>query len=90
MGLYGGLRAQDIHQRKQLKRGQHILFLPQGVEHGYTIRSDEPVRLLVVAFPTRTAAHPGWGGFITDVEAQGELVANPTQSGKHGASTLGT
>jgi len=25
MGLYGGLRAQDIHQRKQLKRGQHIL-----------------------------------------------------------------
>jgi len=25
MGLYGELRAQDIHQRKQLKRGQHIL-----------------------------------------------------------------
>jgi DNA-damage-inducible protein D len=25
MGLYGGLRAQDIHQRKHLKRGQHIL-----------------------------------------------------------------
>lgn len=25
MGLYGGLRAQDIHQRKQLTRGQHIL-----------------------------------------------------------------
>src|SRR6478672_4867709 len=25
MGLYGGLRAQDIHQRKQLKRGQHFL-----------------------------------------------------------------
>lgn len=25
MGLYGGLRAQDIHQRKQLGRGQHIL-----------------------------------------------------------------
>ena len=25
MGLYGGLRAQDIHRRKGLKRGQHIL-----------------------------------------------------------------
>jgi DNA-damage-inducible protein D len=25
MGLYGGLSAQDIHQHKQLKRGQHIL-----------------------------------------------------------------
>ena len=25
MGLYGGLRAQDIHRRKELKRGQHIL-----------------------------------------------------------------
>jgi DNA-damage-inducible protein D len=25
MGLYGGLRSQDIHERKRLKRGQHIL-----------------------------------------------------------------
>ncbi len=25
MGLYGGLRARDIHTRKQLKRNQHIL-----------------------------------------------------------------
>jgi DNA-damage-inducible protein D len=25
MGLYGGLRARDIHQRKALKRSQHIL-----------------------------------------------------------------
>ena len=25
MGLYGGLRAQDIHRRKELKRGQQIL-----------------------------------------------------------------
>ena len=25
MGLYGGLRAQDIHQRKDLKPGQHLL-----------------------------------------------------------------
>jgi DNA-damage-inducible protein D len=25
MGLYGGLKAQDIHQRKSLKKSQHIL-----------------------------------------------------------------
>jgi DNA-damage-inducible protein D len=25
MGLYGGLRAQDIHRRKGLKKGQQIL-----------------------------------------------------------------
>ena len=25
MGLYGGLGAQDIHARKKLKKGQHIL-----------------------------------------------------------------
>src|SRR3954451_22099430 len=43
-----------------------FIFLPQGVEHGYTIRSDEPVRLLVVTCPTRTAADQGWGGFIAD------------------------
>jgi quercetin dioxygenase-like cupin family protein len=67
-----------------------FVFLPQGVEHGYTIRSDAPVRLLVVTFPTRTATHPGWGGFIGDVEAQGEFMAEPKQSSKHGASTPGT
>jgi len=53
-----------------------FIFLPQGVEHGYTIRSAEPVRLLVVTFPTR-AAEQGWGGFIADVEGQGELLAQP-------------
>jgi quercetin dioxygenase-like cupin family protein len=54
-----------------------FIFLPQGVEHGYTIRSNEPVRLFVVTFPTRTTDDPGWGGFIADVEAQGELLAQP-------------
>ncbi len=53
-----------------------FIFLPQGIEHGYTIRSDDPVRLLVVTFPTRAAAQ-GWGGFIADVEAQGELLTHP-------------
>jgi quercetin dioxygenase-like cupin family protein len=54
-----------------------MIYLPQGLKHGYTIRSAEPVRLLVVAFPTRSAEGVGWGGFIADVEAQGEPVAAP-------------
>ena len=54
-----------------------LIYLPQGIEHGYTIRSDGSVRLIVVAFPTRAAAGVGWGGFIADVEAQGDLVAKP-------------
>lgn len=53
-----------------------FMYLPQGVEHGYTIRSDEPVRLLVVTFPTQIR-ETGWGGYVADVEGQGELVAAP-------------
>jgi quercetin dioxygenase-like cupin family protein len=56
-----------------------FVYLPQGIQHGYTIRSDGLVRLLVVAFPTRAAAGEGWGGFIADVERDGELVAGPQQ-----------
>jgi len=58
-----------------------LIYLPQGIEHGYTIRSDGSVRLIAVAFPTRAAAGVGWGGFIADVEAQGEPVAKPEQQG---------
>jgi hypothetical protein len=49
------------------------------MKHGYTIRSEGPVRLLVVTFPTRTVSGEGWGGFIADVESQGELVVGPKQ-----------
>jgi len=44
-----------------------FVFLPCGLKHGYTIRSDEPVRLLVVTSPVRKEAG-GWGGFVGDVE----------------------
>jgi quercetin dioxygenase-like cupin family protein len=54
-----------------------FMYLPQGVEHGYTIRREGPVRLIVVTFPKRVASGKGWGGFIADVEQQGELVAVP-------------
>jgi quercetin dioxygenase-like cupin family protein len=63
-----------------------FIYLPQGIKHGYTIRSDGTVHLIVVAFPTRAAEGVGWGGFIADVEAQGELLAEP-QSGGASAAT---
>lgn len=54
-----------------------FIYLPQGVEHGYTIRSAGPVRLLVITFPTRAPAAGGWDGFVADLEKQGELLIRP-------------
>jgi quercetin dioxygenase-like cupin family protein len=60
-----------------LEKGGFI-FLPRGIQHGYTIRSAEPVRLLVVTAPVREGASGGWGGFVSDMElGQGELIAKP-------------
>ena len=49
-----------------------FMFLPCGIKHGYTIRSDGAVQLLVVTFPVRENSGEGWGGFIADIERQGE------------------
>jgi quercetin dioxygenase-like cupin family protein len=57
-----------------------FIYLPQGIEHGYTIRNEGDVRLIVVTFPTRAASGEGWGGFIADVEEQGERVTEPPKS----------
>ncbi len=56
-----------------------FVFLPQGIEHGYTIRSAGPVRLLVVTAPAR---QPGesWGGFVADFESTGDLVGQPSRA----------
>lgn len=56
-----------------------FIFLPRGVEHGYTIHDDDPVRLIVVTSPVREGSSGGWGGFVSDMElvGQGELVAKP-------------
>ena len=60
-----------------LEKGGFV-FLPCGVEHSYTIRSQEPVRLIVVTAPGREGVSSGWGGFVSDLElGQGELVAAP-------------
>jgi quercetin dioxygenase-like cupin family protein len=55
-----------------------FIFLPRGIPHGYTLRSEGPVRLLVITSPVRAGASGGWGGFVADIElGQGELVAKP-------------
>jgi quercetin dioxygenase-like cupin family protein len=59
-----------------------FIFLPHGIEHSYTIRSQDPVRLIVVTSPVRDGSSGGWGGFTGDMESgQGELIAKP----KHAA-----
>jgi quercetin dioxygenase-like cupin family protein len=60
-----------------LEKGGFV-FLPHGVEHSYTICSQEPVRLIVVTTPAREGTSGGWGGFVADMElGQGELIAEP-------------
>jgi quercetin dioxygenase-like cupin family protein len=55
-----------------------FIFLPRGIQHGYTIRCDNPVRLIVVTSPVREGSSGGWGGFVSDMESgQGELIAKP-------------
>ena len=55
-----------------------FIFLPCGIEHGYTIHGEEAVRLLVVTTPVCKQTG-GWGGFVADMElGQGELIAAPS------------
>ncbi|MFN8492521.1 MAG: cupin domain-containing protein [Caldilineaceae bacterium] len=58
-----------------------LIFLPRGIEHGYTIRSAGLVRLLVVTAPVRDGVSGGWGGFVADMElGQGELISTSCPS----------
>ena len=52
-------------------RAGSFVFLPKGMLHGYTIRSESPVRLLVITYPTQELAGVGWGGYLADVERSG-------------------
>jgi quercetin dioxygenase-like cupin family protein len=55
-----------------------FIFLPSGIKHGYQIRSDGDVRLLTVTAPVPAdVTGGGWGGFVADFEAQGELRGTP-------------
>jgi quercetin dioxygenase-like cupin family protein len=61
-------------ERFHAKPGSFV-FLPKGIQHGYDILSDGDVRLLVVTYPVQESAGKGWGGYLADVETQGEPVA---------------
>jgi len=52
-----------------------FVYLPQQIEHGYTIKSEGQVRLTAISFTTREASGEGWGGFVTDIERDGELIS---------------
>jgi quercetin dioxygenase-like cupin family protein len=60
-----------------------FIFLPRGVQHGYTIRGEERVRLIAVTYPVRDGLSGGWGGFVSDIElGQGQLIAKPQPAGR--------
>ena len=76
--LEGAIRFRCGNETFELEKGGFVL-LPRGITHGYTILSDDPVRLLVVTSPVRDGSSSGWGGFVADMElGQGELVAQPS------------
>ena len=54
-----------------------FVFLPCGIEHGYKMHGDGPVELIVITSPAADRAEGGWGGFVADVETQGELRSSP-------------
>lgn len=63
-----------------LEKGGFV-FLPCGIEHGYTIHDENSVRLPVVTSPVRNDTHGGWGGFVADMEnGQAELIDKPPQA----------
>jgi quercetin dioxygenase-like cupin family protein len=65
--LEGRLTFHCEDQRFDVGPGDFV-FLPHGVEHNYAIRSDGPVRLLVITAPPRERSN-GWGGFVADFES---------------------
>ena len=75
--LEGAITFRCNNESFELEKGGFV-FLPRGIRHGYTIRSEEPVRLLVITSPVRDGSGRGWGGFVSDMElGQGELIAQP-------------
>jgi len=76
--LEGSITFRCGEKTFDLEKGGFI-FLPHGLQHGYTIRGEDPVHLIIVTSPAREGISEGWGGFVTDIESkQGELVAKPS------------
>jgi len=79
--LEGAVTFRCGEETFDLEKGGFI-FLPHGIEHGYTIHREDPVRLIVVTSPVREGSSGGWGGFVADLESgQGELIAEPQSAG---------
>lgn len=75
--LEGAITFRCDDETFDLEQGGFI-FLPRGIQHGYTIQGDDPVRLILVTAPIREGPGGGWGGFVSDMElGQGELIAKP-------------
>jgi quercetin dioxygenase-like cupin family protein len=75
--LEGSVTFRCGEETFEVEKGGFI-FLPAGIEHGYTIRSEDPVRLIAVTAPGRDPGSKGWGGFVSDMElVQGELISKP-------------
>lgn len=77
--LHGALTFRCGEDTFELDTGGFI-FLPRGIQHGYTIRSEGDIRLLVMTTPAQEEVIGGWGGFVADLEATGELRATPSQA----------
>jgi quercetin dioxygenase-like cupin family protein len=65
--LEGAISFHCAGKTFDLEKGGFV-FLPRGIKHGYTIKSDGDVRLLVITSPTRDDTTGGWGGFVSDME----------------------
>jgi quercetin dioxygenase-like cupin family protein len=75
--LEGALTFHCGGESFEVEKGGFI-YLPHGIEHGYTIHIDDPVRLIFITSPVREGAGRGWGGFVADLETgQAELVSTP-------------
>jgi quercetin dioxygenase-like cupin family protein len=68
--LEGAITFRCGGQSFELEKGG-FMFLPRGMEHGYTIKNDQAVRLLVITSPVRDGTTGGWGGFVADMEKTG-------------------
>lgn len=77
--LQGDVTFRCGEQSYELTAGGFV-FLPCGIEHGYTIRGKEQARLLAITAPApgkATRSGKGWGGFVSDFEKEAKLSASP-------------
>ncbi len=76
--LSGALTFRCGNESFEVKKGGFV-FLPHGIEHGYTVRSKEPAQLLVITAPVRRSKKTGWNGIVGEIElSKKNLVSKPS------------